>query len=345
MPVDMFETRTMMDALREMKPPRTFLLDSFFPRVRTFATKAVDVDIKKGKRKLAPFVSPVLEGKVMTRDGFTTSTFEPAYVKPKRPTTAQHLLQRQPGEAVYTGTLSPQQRAARILGEDLATLTESITRREEWMAAQALLTGKVLVVGDGVDREVDFGMSATHLVTLAGTDLWTDQANSDPIKDLRTWRRTNSQDSGVTDDRCVFGSDVIDAFIDHPKVKDKLNLRRAELGQINVQQLPDGVTYWGYLSDPGLDIFTYDEWYIDDAGNEQPMVPVNKVIMGSTRAETRRAYGAIQDVDADLAGLYETQYFPKSWVTKDPSVRWLMVQSAPLPIPVQIDAFMAATVI
>lgn len=342
MPVDMFETRTMMQALEEMKPPRTFLLDSFFRTTKTFGTEAVDVDIVKGKRKLAPFVSPLHEGKAVKREGYSTETFRPPYVKPKRATRAQNFLQRQPGEAVYAGSLTPQQRAARELGKDLAELRESIIRREEWMASQALTTGKVVVVGEGVNAEVDFGMDASHLVTLSGTDLWTDAAG-DPLKNLRTWKRMCAQDSGVTADRAIIGANVVDPFYD--RLKNKLDNRRIDLGMIKPEELPDGVTYIGYLNDPGIDLFTYDEWYLDDAGNEQPMVPVDAVIMGSTRAKTVRAYGAIQDVDAIGAGLFEAQYFPKSWVQQDPSARFVMVQSAPLVIPTQIGAFMKAKVV
>ena len=342
MPVDMFETRTMMQALEEMKPARTFLLDSFFPTTKTFGTEAVDVDIVKGKRKLAPFVSPLHEGKVVKRERYSTETFKPPYVKPKRATRAQNFLQRQPGEAVYAGSLTPQQRAARELGKDLAELRESIIRREEWMASQALTTGKVVVVGEGINAEVDFGMDVAQLVTLSGDDLWT-ASTGKPIENLRAWKRARAQASGVTCDRAIIGANVVDPL--YSRLKDQLDTRRIDLGMIKPEQLPDGVTYLGYLNDPGIDLFTYDEWYLDDNGDEQPMVPVDAVIMGSTRARTARAYGAIQDVDAIGAGLFEAQYFPKSWVQQDPSARFVMVQSAPLVIPTQIGAFMKAKVV
>nr|VFJ91545.1 MAG: Phage major capsid protein E [Candidatus Kentron sp. H]VFJ92543.1 MAG: Phage major capsid protein E [Candidatus Kentron sp. H]VFJ99413.1 MAG: Phage major capsid protein E [Candidatus Kentron sp. H] len=48
---------------------------------------------------------------------------------------AQDFLTRTPGEAVYAGSLSPQQRAARQLGKDMREMMDAIVRREEWMAA------------------------------------------------------------------------------------------------------------------------------------------------------------------------------------------------------------------
>nr|VFJ67558.1 MAG: hypothetical protein BECKFW1821B_GA0114236_11323 [Candidatus Kentron sp. FW] len=47
MPISLFETRTMLEALEEMKAPRTFLIQSFFSNVETFATELVDIDIVK----------------------------------------------------------------------------------------------------------------------------------------------------------------------------------------------------------------------------------------------------------------------------------------------------------
>ncbi|HSH29731.1 MAG TPA: major capsid protein, partial [Thiohalobacter sp.] len=229
MPIDMFETRTMLQALREKKPPRTFLLDSFFRNVDTYATEAVDVDIRKGKRKLAPFVSPLHEGKVVKRDGYTTEVFKPPYLKPKRPTRAHNFLRRIPGESAYTGSITPQQRAAAERDKDIAELTMSIVRREEWMAAQALTTGQVVVSGEGVEAVVDFQFDVSQTVTLGGADVWTN-ANSDPINDLRTWRQERSRASGATPDRAIIGSNVVDPLL--ARLEDKLDQRRIDLGNI-----------------------------------------------------------------------------------------------------------------
>jgi len=212
------------------------------------------------------------------------------------------------------------------------------------MARQALTTGQVTVTGEGVNAVVDFLMPAPHKIVHTGTDLWTD-AGSDPIGDLRTWKRLIAQDSGRSADRCILGATAAEAFRVNTAVKAQLDTRRIDMGIIRPEELPDGVTYLGFLNDPGLDLFTYDEWYLDDNDVEQPMVPVDRIIMGSTRADTVRAYGAIQDEDAIQGGMVEAQYYPKSWVTKDPSVRHLLLQSAALVIPKQIDAFVTVKVV
>jgi len=93
----------------------------------------------------------------------------------------------------------------------------------------------------------------------------------------------------------------------------------------------------------GKRIWTYNEWYLDEAGVEQPMIPTNKIVMGSRAARAVRNYGAI--VDLELQGSAALRFWPKSWITKDPSTRWLLMQSAPLPVINEPDAFAFATVI
>lgn len=336
--MDIFATRAMLAALEVIKPPRSFLLDTFFPAVETSDTEYVDIDIIKHKRRLAAFVTPLAEGKQVERLAFNTKTIKPAYIKEKMKTTAADLLVRPIGQNIYQ-TAAPEQRAALQLARDLQELRTRRLRRMEWMAASALNAGTIQVTGEGVDVLVDFGMGADHKVTLAGTAKWTDQAagHSTPLENLRTWKRLISQSSGRQPNIAVFGYAVIDAFMAHPEVQAYLNQWRNLSVQVQMDSLPEGVTYVGRFE--GLDIYGYDEWYLDDNDVEQPLVPGNKIFLGSTKARLVQHYGAIQDLDA--GGLAALNEFPKSWRTTDPSVQWVMLQSAPLVVPHEIDTFMS----
>lgn len=338
MAIDMFDTRTMLAAVEQMLPPRTFLRDTFFTVTDAFDTEAVDVDIVKGKRRMAPFVSPKLAGKVVERLGYTTRTYKPPMVNPKMVTTAEQLLKRMPGEPLYSG-LSPDDRAAAQLGKDLIELEDLITRREEWMCAQALFTGKIHMVGEGVDEEIDF--SLTNKEALADAKKWS-AAGTDPISDLKRWRLAILKASGINPDVTVMSSGVVDAFMNNATVQKKLDLRLVDSGQINPQLLPNGVTYIGRLAEVGTNIYSYDEWYVDDSGNEQPMVPAKTVLMASTDARFSRLYGAY--VDAEL-GAFAIPRIPRSWAEKDPSQRFVQLISRPLMVPHQIDSLYVATVI
>lgn len=342
MPVSIYDTRTMMEAVRQMKPARTFLLETFFPGVKEFTTQHVDFDIIKGKRKVAAYVSPIKAGKVVAKEGMTTKTLNPPYLKEKETITPQEFFTREAGNTIYAPGDGPGQRAQRELGRILGDLDNRFTRAEEVQAASALNTGTVSCVGEGINVQVDFGMPAAHKVTLTGTDLWTDTTNSNPLDDLVDWCNLVSQASGIVPGKAVLGLDVAKAFINHPKVKDILNNRRIQMGEIKPQELADGVSYLGNINHAGvaLDLYTYQEWYVDANDNEQPMVPADKIWLGSNKTKNSRLYGAIQDLDA--GGLAAMARFPKSWDEKDPSVRWVMLQSAPLVAMLQPDAFLSA---
>lgn len=340
--IDMFKTRTMIQLLEQMKPARTFLKSTFFGGTpRTFNTEYVDIDIIKGKRRMAPFVSPVIGGKTVERHGYTTNTYKPVLIAPDMVTTAEDAMRRAPGENIY-GAASPSERMAEQLGRDMAELDSLITRREEWMCAQALFTGQIQMIGEGVNEIVNFGLDPTHNEVLAGTALWTDAAST-PLTYLRTVRRKLIQDSGISPTIAVFGASAIDAFLTNPSVKDILDKRRVDMGQIVPDALPNGVTYYGYIRDVALDIYGYDEWYLDDAGVEQPMVPAKKILVGSTNARTDMLYGAI--VEADTNETFALPRAPKSWTVPKPSARFVALKSRPLPVPTQIDAFYVAQVV
>ena len=350
--INLYDTRTMLSILEHRKPPRTFLRTTFFGPAgtgRTFNTEAVDIDIIKGKRRLAPFVNPKHEGKLIEARGFRTDTYKPAYVKPKIQASAEDILYRQPGNVIYNANSGPAQMAAQQLGRELADVDDMIIRREEWMCTQAITTGTVSVRGEGIDDVIDFMMEATHLPILTGIDRWTDHANAKPLTDLKVWKRLLAKDSGFSPTICVMGLQAYDNFMLCEQVigttgggKNLFDMDRIRIGTIDPRDMGEGVTAIGRLTEVGVDVFTYEEWYIDDDDDiEYPMMPENKVLLGNPRAETEFLYGAIKDVSA----LAAVPRYAKSWIEEDPSVRFIMLQSAPLPLPKRIDAFLCATVL
>lgn len=344
MAVDIFNPRSMTKQLVQRKQPRSFLRDTFFGTVETHATPFVDIHIVKGKRRLAPYVHPDSAGKVVERIGASGETFSPPYIKPKMVTTANDLLKALPGEVIYMDDRgnSPQERAATILAEDMATMDDMIIRREELQAAQALFGGVVAIKGEGIDTSIDFGIPAGNIITLSGAALWS-ASTSDPIADLRTWKRQIAQVSGMNADIVVLGADVVNAFVNNVNVQKLLDVRRFELGIVKPEDKGNGVTFVADIISLGMEIWAYDEWYIDDQTQvETPMIPAKKVLVTSKNAMRKRHYRSIHDISA---GTFASPRFAKSWMKEDPSARYVMVQSGPLCVPHQVDAIINATVL
>jgi len=343
MSLPLFETRTMIAALEQRLPALSFLRDMFFSKeINVSTSKNVDIDIMKGKRRVAPYVNPRHEGKLVERIGYKAFSYVPPYVKPKMVTTAQDFLNRNQGETIYSAGDGPMQRAEKQLGKDLAEMEDQIIRVEEVQCSQLLQTGKVIVRGEGVDDEIDFQQSSANLPVLSGTDLWSNAA-AEPLEKLREWKRQMLQLCGKRPDVCIMGSDAIDAFLKQQNVEQALDTRRINLGNIDPIEEAAGVTLYGRIKDVGINIYTYDEWYVDpESGDENPMIDPKKVILASTQARMAINYGAIQDLKAGNAAV---QRFAKSWEKEDPSVRFVMVQSAPLCSLHQPDGVICATVL
>jgi hypothetical protein len=341
MAINFYGTRTMLRALEERRAPKRFYSTRFFPNRITSNTEYVDIDIRRNKRRLAPFVHPLAEGKLVERAGFVSKTIKPPYIKEKMPTTAVDMINRGFGEPIYANT-TPQQRLANQAAEDLAELADMIDRRIEWMCASALWNDSVTVTGEGLNAVIDFGRAGANDVLLTSGDLWT-ASTSTPVEDLRAWKTIMVQSTGLVPDTAVLGRDAAAAFIKHEEVLEVIN--RPIQSQITIamdtSQLEDGVTYLGRVEN--IDLWSFDEWYLDDNGVEQPLTPVDKILLASTRARREILFGAILDLDA--GGVAAVPYYPKSWRVPDPSVQWLLLQSAPLPVPVQVDATIVAEVV
>ena len=85
------ETFTLVEAIKKMYPVITFFKDRYFPDDRTFYSQKVLIESKKGGRKVAPFVVPVVNGIAMTAEGYRTDMVTAPMIAPKMVITAQDL--------------------------------------------------------------------------------------------------------------------------------------------------------------------------------------------------------------------------------------------------------------
>ena len=214
--VSIYEPRTMGRIVEKLPPVRTFFRDTFFRREETFNTESVDVDFVKGTRKVAPFVHRIIGGKTVPNTGYETKTYKPPLVAPDKITTVDDLLKRRPGESLVSGR-SPAERAVLKMSDDFRELRDMISRREELMCVQSIFTGKIPIIGEGLNEVIDFEFTNTEVIS-AATKKWSN-AGSDPIGDLKRWHK-QVQKTGFTNcNACVMADDVATAFVGHEKVQ------------------------------------------------------------------------------------------------------------------------------
>ena len=126
-------------------------------------------------------------------------------------------------------------------------------RREELMCAQTIFTGKIPIIGDGVNEEIDFFFTNKETISEAKKK-WTADT-SDPIADLKRWHETVQKTGFVNCDICVMGTGVANAFVGNAKVQKVLDVKNYNLAVIQPRQLPNGTTYLGTIHELGLDIY------------------------------------------------------------------------------------------
>jgi len=76
-------------------------------------------------------------------------------------------------------------------------LVMSARARMEWMRWQVLSTGSLVVDDADIKFSVDFGVPGSQKETLAGTNKWSDTANSDPLGDLERWCEDHVTNTGI----------------------------------------------------------------------------------------------------------------------------------------------------
>jgi hypothetical protein len=340
--MDRFSTEYLMGVVEDLKRPPSWALDRYFTRIETFGTEAVDFDVIDRKRRVAPLVSPLVPAKVMNQAGRVVRSLTPAYTKDKRVFEPGRGFKRAVGEKIG-GSLTPAQRIDLAIVGETEDQMNVLTRRQEVMAVEALRTGKVVLTGDQYPSvTVDFQRDAALTpANLAGAALWS-ASTSTPLDNLKTWALLGLKKSGVYLTDVVMAIDVYTAFVNHASVSARwAALNSAALGTTLALGKPqiEGGVYMGSID--GFNIFVYAGWYYDETDTEQEILPAKYIIMSAPAAvEGVRAFGAIKDHDS----LQEAEFFSKSWTDHDPSVRYIMLQSAPLMTPLRPNASLGVRV-
>lgn len=335
---DIYTTGVLARVIESLPSPAPFILNSFFREMQTETSEEIHFDVDKSKPRLAPFVSPLVPGQQVESPGYQTNTFKPAYVKDKRVFSANRPLKRSIGETIG-GNLSPEQRLRKALVADLADQLAMLTRRQEVMAVEALLTGRITVKGELYPEAiVDFQRDPSLTKALTTTARWGETGVS-PLADVEAWAMEVTKQSGTAPTQIIMDVAAWQLFHADAKVQVLLDRFRGT-DRLHPTVTGEGARYMGNIGD--FDIWVYSGWYEDpDTRLLTAYLPENTVLMVAPELEGVRAYGAIWD---EAAGFQAMPYFTKSWVENDPGARILLMQSAPLPVPYRINASLAATV-
>lgn len=341
--MDLFDIRALNRVVDELVPTYGYLTRTYFPNVVVSDEETITFDVRKRGQRISPFVHPRVESQIVEKTGYRAVTYKPAYVKDKRVFDPTAPLKRNAGEKIG-GSLSRAERLDALIAQESADQVDMLNRRLEVMAGEILATGAVTIEGEKYPRVVvDYDRDAALTVAHSGPDQW-GESGFDPLADLDAWSELMYAKSGRRNRRWVMTLDAWSLFKSATSVVKHLDRMR----DTNTVGLEDTITSDddtdGYLAGTigGHTIILYSNDYVDPLDNTvKPILPAYSVIAATSAAEGTQSFGAIKDLKA---GLQARRYFQKSWEEEDPSVRYLLMQSAPLLYPVVPDATFAAVV-
>jgi hypothetical protein len=337
--LEIYDTATLIGVQsRPMNQPDGFWLRWFGREVLSQTEEIMFDDLGDDDRRLAPFVSPMAQGRVMRDKGFVTKSFKPAYVKPKHVVRPDKALHRRPGEGIG-GVLTPGQRYEAAVAATMISQRSMVERRLDWMAAQAIAYGAVTVSGeDYPEQNVDFGRDASLTDTLTGTARWGESA-ADPLGDIKTLRQAAFTLGGYPVNDLIFGPDAWARFTADSAVAALLSTQsRGSTSDFRMPVMNDGspFAFEGTIGNAAIGsggemrLWTYSNYYEETLGGSRVNYIHADDVVGVGTPQGVQAFGAILDADA---GLVPMRMFPKMWRNPDPSVTYTMTQSAPLMVP------------
>ena len=355
MAIDIYRTKTMLAAVRQMTPVTSFLRDRYFPAGAgdLFPTEEVLVEYKDASgNRLAPVVMPRKGSISVERDSYYTRKMAPPLVAPSRPLTIDDLNRKGFGEDLFSDR-TPAERQADILIQDLQDFDELHTNREEYIAAKCMFeNGYVLrqyadKYGEGeyTEYEMKFYDEGSNPAVYVPGVKWNESA-SDKLAAL--YQMISMLTSvGNAASEVLLGADAADALLGDEKLQKLLDLNNYRIGAIEPLQLPQGAARLGRLIVRGrmIDLLTYDGTYVDEQdGKVKPYVPAKQICV-TAPGVGRGLYGAVSQIEQsdNQWHSYMGRRVPRYWTEKN--ARELTVSSRPLFIPRTKNPFISATVL
>jgi hypothetical protein len=254
-------------------------------------------------------------------------------------------LTRRPGTLLSPSSQSPGQRYDAVKVDILAYHRRAVERTWEWLAAKAIIDGKVIIKGkDMPDRLVDFGRDLGHTIVLDPGSRWGEVGIS-ILDDIQEWSdMMHGASFGGAPTRLTIGTDVWAKMRKDPEILAEMDITRRGNTELTIQTglLKSGeVRYAGSLG-AGIEVYVYNDYYTEGSTTVPFMSPKDIVLTGPN-VQGYRCFGAIVDLHAQFEAL---PIFPRNYIVEgDVALEQILTQSAPLMVPVNPNATLKARVV
>lgn len=347
------ETYTLINTIKKMYPVSQFFKNRYFPDGRVYYSEKALIETKKGNRRVAPFVIPVVGGIVMDSEGYRAEEVEAPFIAPKMPITARELANKAFGESPESGR-TPAQREKEIQADHMDELRKAILRRHELMCTEIITSGRLLMkhYANANDAANDVNPKTQMLQFYRNefknkykfTKAWADMTAAEKIQEFY-------KIASILKKRGVRATDIVmtgDVSMDLMTDKDFLDFydkMHVNTGVIDQSELPDGVTCNGNINVNGIifTLYTYDEVYEDLNGEVKEMLPKGTIAflhpgMGTT------AYAQVTFVKDKGFVSYAEKIVPRTVASEGDNLIEIQMFSRPVPYPLDWDGWLVANI-
>lgn len=347
------ETYTLINTIKKMYPVMQFFKDRYFPDGRNYYSEKVLIECKKGGRRVAPFVVPIVNGIRMEAQGYRGYELRAPYIAPKMPITAEDLEKKAFGEDPNTNR-SPADRENEIEAEHLDELRNSILRRHEQMCTSIILDGRVQMKHYADSKDAANDRNAKMLELKYYEDEFKnryrfrkDFKGMTAQERLETFYEVASilrkRHVRVTD--IVMTSDVSMLLMTDPDFLEYYNKLQVRTGEINQVETPAGVTCNGTINVNGVlfTMFTYDDDYEDIDGQIRPFLPAGTMVfIAPGLGET--VYAQVTFVEGKAHKSYAEKIVARLVASDENNTVEVQTFSRPVPYPKDWDGWIVANI-
>lgn len=334
---ELLHHRVLTPQVEEIRSPGTFLEDLLYTNRQPVPDETIEISVIMGEREVAPFVE--VNGEAINVDGYDEDfqTVTAPNIRMKRPMKATEVLgKRMGGTRLYASSEDKTAAFQRAIALDNQRLADLRTNAKEYLAAMSLTGVIAYKVARQANFRIDFQRKASHNISV-GT-AWTDLANSQPQDDLLGGAQVINDDSDLNPTHALFSKEAARNMFKNENVKGFLDNRRIELGGLRAELFRrSGARFLGFINE--IECWEYGRSVMVN-GVSTPLIREGYVelVHAGPDADFVEYFGAIPDMAALEDGLWEGEVFAKSFMTDDPSVRWALQHSRPLPVPRRINS-------
>lgn len=176
--------------------------------------------------------------------------------------------------------------------ENITSLTEGAAIQVERMRMQLISEGKITVVSEDGDIELDYGLPTENKVTLSGQSLWSDHANSNPIEDIENWIQAMIDNGHGKPSRLILSRNVLRNI-------QKNNAIKYDISENGRAIITEAVALDYLRSKTNLQVALVDGTYLAEDGTEQLYYPQNMITLLPAGTLGKTFYGTTPE-EADL---------------------------------------------